>query len=174
MRRSCLAMLLAVLAFCTCISSCAKPKYLIAGLTLPPGSSEVNTTTGNTSSSSGQPLSFPTNIPGMPNMQNSEYIMVTFNNSGGWSSVSSHFDSTLGKMGYSDSLKALMGANSVPGMPDFSSMRSYQKSGSKYMVMVMDMAGMMSAASAAAGTSMPPVGGVPGLGDYSLYVMKTQ
>jgi hypothetical protein len=151
------------------LGGCMKPKYLMPGLSLPPGSTVVSETNSTTNSGGGGAPPLPMSIPGMPNMGNAETISVFFNNSGGWSSVSGHFDSLLGGKGYTDSMQALMGATGgPPGLPSTQGMRMYSKSGSKYTVMLMDFGGMMGAAGATGGTS------VPGMGDFSLTVVYTK
>jgi len=161
--------LLVAVLLCGLLGGCMKPKYLMPGLSLPPGSTVVSETNSTTSSGGQAMPQLPMSIPGMPGLGDAETINVFFNNSGGWASVSGHFDSLLGGKGYTDSMQALMGATGgPPGLPSTQGMRMYSKSGSKYTVMLMDFGGMMGAAGATGGTS------VPGMGDFSLTVVYTK
>ena len=138
---------------------------MIPGLTLPAGSTIVNKMDGKMGSGSA-PAGMP-HIPGMPGMPDSEYVSVTFDHSGGWSAVSSHFDSQLGRLGYTDSMQALanLGGGAMPGS---NSMRMYTKNGTKYTVMLMDMGGIMGAAGAGAPAA------IPGMGAFQLMVSRSK
>lgn len=161
---------------CTCLLlGCAKPPYLLRGLTLPPGSSVASETSGTWNGGTNPAFPMPMNLPGLPSMNNVKYVQVSFDNSGGWNTVSSHFDSTLGAKGYVDTFATLgQLAGSTQSDPLMGSMRMYSKPESKFMVMLGDMGGMM----ARAGQSLPsgPAGGtqVPGFGTYNLMVMQSR
>lgn len=158
--------LLALICMLLC-SSCFGPKYLMPGLTLPPGST-VSTTTNSNTTAGGMP-----GVPPMPGLGSiDKSITVTFDNSGGWAAVSGHFDAFMQSRGYTESMQmaSQMGGGSIPGQTAqmqqmMQGMRSYIKMGDKYAVSLMDNNAILGAAGGAGG--MNPMGG-----GFTLYVMK--
>lgn len=135
-------------------------KYLVSGLSLPPGSSEVSFMQG-THSPSGVPL------PNMGEVKRS--VTSMFNNGAGWDSVAAHIDSCMKRAGYSESMSNLgaMGGQSIPslgGAAVSDMMRMYTKTGGKYAVMLTNNQSMMGAAGQAAGAGSS--------GDFTLVVME--
>jgi hypothetical protein len=140
MRNSAIA---TVLMICLALGACGKPAYWVKGLTLPPGSTVVNTTEMDTSS-----------------------LMISFDNAAGWDSVRTHIDGAMQAQGYSDSLQdALSGlpAGMNPGGTDMmQGMRMYQKEGAEFTVSLQNMQAM----------KLPGGGELPGMGQFTLMVMR--
>jgi hypothetical protein len=145
-------LLLAALAVVLLGSGCAKSRYVIKGLRLPPGAEEVDFS----ETKSGKYTS----------------ITSTFNYSGDWDAVVAHFDRVLGQAGYHAESNPMGDAASVPGLGDLdfgSMMRMYSKEGSDYGVQLTNTSGMMAAMGGAARDAAK--GGFGGTGDYTLTVM---
>jgi hypothetical protein len=163
-----------LLACLLVLNSCAKAEFLLNGISLPPGSTVTNKVTGKMDNGAQPPISMPMGMPGMPSMQNCEYVTVSFTNSGGWGAVTSHFDSQLGRLGFADTMKSLGGAAAMPQAGGFlESMRMYSKNGNKVSVMLMDMSGILGGVSLPGG--MPGGGTIPSpLGDFTMMVMRAK
>jgi hypothetical protein len=154
--------LLASLLLTMLCAGCAKSEYWVAGLTLPPGSTMVSTT--ETTGVEGPAAAF---LPGGGKPE--KVLVVSFDNASGWGTVASHVETCMLGQGYTDSMSALAGlAAMMPGSAGaaLSSTKMFSKDGSKFVVMAMDMAGVMGAAGQARD--------VPGMGAYTLTVVKMQ
>ncbi|MBN2083567.1 hypothetical protein JW859_15335 [bacterium] len=150
-----------ILAVACLLSGCGKPKYLVKGLTLPPGAAEVSFTVSKDTLSA-----FP--AAGMGEVK--QTVTVGFNCSAGWDSVCAHVDDCMRRAGYEESMSTLEGmtGQQIPGMGDFSfsdTMRMYHKMGGKYSVALENNKALMSLGG----------GGDPallGMTDYTLMVME--
>jgi hypothetical protein len=161
---------------CTMLSGCAA-KYWVAGLTLPPGSTEVMRQEGTFNPSM-------MNNPAMTAMigKFDKSLTVAFNCTGGWSAVDAHFKQQLEAKGYTElmsGMNSMMGGmGSMMGSSGLNSsqsaavnaamngMRMYMNKDANYSVMLMDMQGMMTAAGGGAAA-----GAMAGGGQYSLVIM---
>lgn len=153
------------------LSGCAKPQYWIKGLTLPPGSTELNKTESTTTG----------NMPRVPFMGKiTKMLMVSFKNPGGWEAVTKHIDACMAQAGYTESMNSMMqGMPAMPGEPGenpLDQMRMYEKSGSHYVVMLSNMGGMMDMAQTQApgGYDMKKSMDAMGMGEFMLYVAQTE
>ena len=125
-----------VFALVFILTSCSGPKYLVQGLTLPPGSTEVSYDK-DTNALKNSPFAMLS--PGKV-VHN---VTVMFDCSSGWDSVAAHIDQRMQNAGYQDAMSAL---GSMIGMEEVASglsetnkmMRNYTKMGGKYMVMLMN------------------------------------
>ena len=125
---------LLVLIGCVALSGCAKPEYLVKGLTLPPGSTvKSKTESKETSGTAGE---FFDADDGMS-------VVVAFDNAGGWQTVSAHFDQQLKGLGFILEEQPDMAGmeKQYPGMSKLmESMRKYNHESKRYGVVVQDMA----------------------------------
>jgi hypothetical protein len=154
MRNGKTSLLLVVGCLLLLCGGCAKSKYIIKGLRLPPGAEEVDfsETKGDKFSS----------------------VTSTFNYSGGWDAVVTHFDRVLAAAGYKEGTKdiGLGESASIPGMGDFDlsdTVRMYAKEGSDYVVQLTNSAEMMRQIGGAARDM--DMSDLTGGGDFTLTVM---
>ncbi len=137
-------LLLLALVSLVLFTSCAKPKYLIKGLTLPPGSTVV----GDKESLSSREMGSLSPMGDHPGMK----IVIAFNCSGDWNSVKAHFDDCLGKSGYNaDDMSGSSDMPAVAGVSLDEMMRIYGSDGDKYGVMLNNLTWMKSIVPSGAG-----------------------
>lgn len=150
-------LLTALLAALLMSSGCAKSKYIIKGLRLPPGAVEVDFSETKSN--------------------NLTMVASSFNYDGGWDSVVAHFDRILRSAGYRETLSE-MDMGSVPGMEGFDTSqwsRMYGKEGSDYVVQVSSNRAMMEAIGAMGGgrgVDMPDLFD-ESMGEFILSVMRS-
>jgi hypothetical protein len=159
MRYTTVGLLLITILAALVLAGCGN-KYLVPGLSLPPGSSEVDFQPGAHS-----PNAVP--LPAMGEIKRS--VTSSFNNGAGWESVAAHIDRCLSRAGYGETMSNLAGmaGQEIPGMGGAAigdMMRMYTKAGGKYAVMLTNNQSMMGAAGAGAAAA--------GAGDFTLVVME--
>jgi hypothetical protein len=64
------------------------------------------------------------------------------------------------------------GPNAAAAQAMFGSMRMYQKNGAKYSVMLMDIGGLAKGYSQSTGQQLPGGGMPPGMGDFTMAVIR--
>lgn len=157
MRIYMLALAIALLS----LAGCAKPQYLIKGLTLPAGSTVINEM---------ESTQMNMQVPLMGELDKAK--TVNFDCSGGWDSVVSHVDSAMRKQGYAESLSEL--GSMIPGGSSLqnelmSGMRMWMKEDNEFQVMLMNNTAMMNAAAKGGGGGDPSA---LGMGEFTLTVIK--
>jgi hypothetical protein len=147
------------------IASCAQPKYLVKGLTLPAGATVTNEMESKQISMQ---------IPMMGEVDKA--ITINFDCSSDWDAIVSHINQSMSKEGYEESFSQLN--NMFPGgqsnpMQDqvMSSMRMWSKAGGKHQVMLMNNKAMLGAAGSGKGFNSESLGAT-GMGDYTLTVIR--
>ncbi len=144
------------------LTSCGGPKYLVKGLTLPPGSTEVSFDK-DTNALKNMPFPIPVSGKVVHN------VTVHFDCNNGWDSVAAHIDSRMQDAGYQDAFSSIGEFTGMEGaaggLSDMNKMmRNYTKFGGKFMVMLMN------------NNWMSDSTGMPGLklggGDYTLTVLE--
>lgn len=150
------------IALATISASCSQQRYLVKGLSLPPGSTEVSYDK-DTNALKNMPFSIPNAGKVIHN------VTVNFDCKSGWDSVAAHIDSRMQNAGYQDTFSAfgdLTGMEGVSeGVLDMNKMgRSYTKMGGRFMVILMNNNWMADST----GLTGMKLGGA----DYTLTVME--
>ena len=154
-------MLIACLALLALIAGCGN-KYMVKGLRLPPGSTEVEFLkaegTGGTAS-----------------------VTSHFNYTGGWDSLAAYIDRCMTAEGYTEAMDELAGGgmSGMSGMPDIPGMeeiakasRMYAKEDGEYFVTLTNNRAIIEAFTGGMGSMDMPGSHDEKMGDYTLLVER--